>query len=142
MSKDFNVPLGWVEQSEKHFNDGGFAGTVGSEQAEHFAAINLETDIVHCAGFGPPPKIFKSFRQATNSDDYFARRLSAGICRGRTFLWRDFNDGHKWFPLLFRLAVVPLVLQLEVWYRYQAAGPEQALDTAPVLPRSERAGNC
>jgi hypothetical protein len=51
---------GGVEQAEQQLDGGGLAGAVGSEQAEHLAAADLEIDVSTARALGRPQKSLKT----------------------------------------------------------------------------------
>ena len=72
MSKDFNVTFGRIKQAEKQLDGRRFAGPIGTEQAEDFAATHFKIYIVHRSGFRAAPEIFEEFGEAADGDNDLA----------------------------------------------------------------------
>src|ERR1051325_7432 len=68
MAEHFDVPPGRMQQSEQQLHRGGFAGAVRAQQPEHFAAPDLEGNIVHRARLGTAPEVLEDLGQAAHSD--------------------------------------------------------------------------
>ena len=56
MAENFNMPARGIKQAEQHFDRRRFAGTVGAEQAEHFAALYFKVHVIDRLGLGPAQK--------------------------------------------------------------------------------------
>jgi hypothetical protein len=69
--EDLDMSPGGVEEPEEHLDGGGFAGAVGSEEAEDFTAADFEIDIIDGAGFGTAPEVLEDFGEAADDDDWF-----------------------------------------------------------------------
>src|SRR5262249_53869908 len=96
LAEDERLALGGKEQAKKELDGGGLAGTVGAEQAEDLAAIDLHIQGAECDFLLPAPEIAIDLRQAPSFDNHFwhgmhlptsgfrdaasrARRLKTGI---------------------------------------------------------------
>ncbi len=62
---DEGVAAGGVQNAEEHFDGGGFSGPVGAEEAEDFAGVDVEADVIDG---GETAEIFGQFHDA---DDRF-----------------------------------------------------------------------
>jgi len=47
-AKDLNRSVGWSDKAERHPDRGRLAGSVGAEEAEQLAAIDLQVEVVDC----------------------------------------------------------------------------------------------
>src|ERR1039457_3452442 len=81
MAEDLDMPFRRVQQPQHQLYGGGFARTVGPEQAEHFASPHLEVNAVHRTRLGPAPEILEYLCQAANGYDYLSVGAQGGaIC--------------------------------------------------------------
>ena len=90
-SKDLNVPLRRIQQTQQQLDRRGFAGTIRPEQPKHLAASHLKIHIVHGARLRAAPEIFEHLRQPAHGHDDFAAGLWTADCGLRSF----FECGHK-----------------------------------------------